>query len=607
MRGLFPPLRHFLTELKRRNVYKVAVTYLVAGFVVVQVADLAAGAFGMPSWFEPMVWVLAGLGLPIAVVLAWAFEVSPEGVRRTPAREWSEERVRGPSGTGLPGRRQWTRGLVAVGLIAAAAMGGWYLVTAGEPEGTDRSIAVLPFEATGGEEGVQFSKGLHDGLLTRLTNVAALTVKSRTSAERYEGTDHTIPEIARELDVAWIVEGAVHQSGDRIRVNATLIDAREDDRRWARDYERDLTVENVFAIQSDLARTIAGSLQAELSPREAERLDDRPTDDLEAYRLYVQGLIHLDRRTEAGMRRSVDHFRSAIERDSSYAPAWAGLADARHILALFGYDPADTLLPGALDAARRAFELDPELAEARASLGLLYDQYLHDLPAALRELERAVELKPSYARAHQWLGTLEGALGHPEAALEHVRRAAELDPQSAVTQLVLGWTYWWIEGPGSRALAHVRRAIELEPALAVAHADEGLILSDAGRHEEAIVSLQRALERTSEGSFEWGLSIAGLGVIHARMGDTARSREMLTRLQESGEAPFWQAVVHAAIGEQTAAFQALRAVEWTTISRWDLLVLPAFDSLRDDPRYDELIRDIDRRWGLDPDGSLPDG
>lgn len=605
MRDPLHHARRFFAELKRRRVYRVAVTYLVAGFVVVQVADLAAGAFALPAWFEPMVWVVGALGLPIALVLSWAYDLGPEGIRRTGPDGETDPSVAGAPRTDRGERRRAAPALIAGALLLGVA-GAWYLAWGREGEVSDRSIAVLPFEATGGAESLRFSAGLHDGLLTRLTNIAALTVKSRTSAERYGGGDHTVPEIARELGVGWIVEGGVHQSGDRILVNATLIDARRDRRRWAREYEREITIENIFDIQGDLARTIAASLQAELSSRESERLEQRPTDDLDAYRLYIEGRINLDRRTEAGMRRADTYFQRAIERDSGYALAWSGLADVRQLLAVFGYGPSDSLNEGALDAARRALELDPGLAEAHASMGQLYDAHLKDVPSARRELERAVALKPSYAQAFQWLGELEGGRGRREPALEHLRKAAELDPQSAVIQLVLGWTYWWAEGPGPNALSHVRRAKELEPSLAVAHVDEGMILSDSGRHEEAIAALLRGLDLASERSFSEGLGLAGLGVARVAAGDPAGARELLARLEQRGDTPLWEAMVHAALEEEDAAFRALDRVEWTSTYRWDLLVLPAFDPLRDDPRYETLVGAINESWGLNPDGSLPD-
>lgn len=599
---MFDPLtrlRGFFRELKRRKVYRVAAVYAAVAFVLVEAADLVFPALNVPSWAYSLVVVLALFGFPVALVLAWAFEVTPEGVRRAPSAEPAS------GGPDPAGSRRGLPAVVGLGLLAAAGVGAWYLLGADDGGVSDRSIAVLPFEATGAEASVQFSEGLYDGLLNRLANVSDLRVTSRTSAARYGEGERTIPEIGRALGIGWIVEGGVRQAGDRIRVSARLVDAREDVEEWAEEYDRDLTTQDLFAIETDLVRRIARSLQAELSSRERERVERRPTDDLEAYRLYVEGRIHMDRRTEAGVWRAVDRFQEAIERDSAYARAWSGLADARHLLVTYGYGPADTLHPRALEAARRALELDPDLAEAHASLGLLSDEYLGDVPAALRALERAVELKPSYASAYQWLGTLEGALGRPEKALEHLERAAELDPRSPVIQLVLGWTYWWVEGPSERALAHVRRAIELEPDLAAAHVDEGLILADAGRSEEAVTAIRRGLDLTSEGSFAWSLSLGALGAVHAAAGDTVRAREALARLEEPGGAPFWEAMVHAALGEERAAFEALREVEWTTVLRWDLRVFPAFDPLRDDPRYDELIREIDVSWGLNPDGSLP--
>ncbi|MDX1394792.1 MAG: protein kinase [Gemmatimonadota bacterium] len=504
-------------------------------------------------------------------------------------------------------RRHRGAAALAAGLVAISLAGGYVArgFGGGAPPVTDRSIAVLPFEATGGEEGIRFGEGLHDGLLTRLTNVAALTVKSRTSTERYGGGTASIPQIAAELGVGWIVEGGIRQAADRIRVSATLIDARSDSRRWAQDYDIEITLDNVFDVQSDLARRIVESLEAELSPAEQERIARHPTEDLEAYRLYVDGRIHMDRRTETGIRRAADLFEQAIARDSMYALAWSGLADAGHLLASFGFAPADSVRNPALGAARRAVELDPGLAEAHVSLAMLQNDYLRDGAGAIRALERAIELKPSYAQAHQWLGSLEGGRGREREALAHLRRAAELDPRSPVIQLVLGWTHWWVEGPDSTALAHVRASSDLEPSFPMAHVDEGLILADAGRLDEARDALQRGLDLAVDGSFAAGLGLAGMGVTHAYAGDAVRAREVLAALAEDGDTPMWEALVLSALGDVDAAFEALERVEWDFVMKWDLLVFPFFDALREDPRYDELVRENNVRWGLNPDGSLP--
>ncbi len=612
----FQRVRRFLRELKRRNVYKVAVAYLTVAFVGLQAARLLVPATTLPGWADQFFIFLAVAGFPVSLVVAWAFEMTPGGVRRTEAAE-PETAERGAIG----GAGGW---IAALGVLVLAGGGYWYLTGGGEEaaptgptaatdtagsgdRGKARSIAVLPFDnLSGTEEAEPFVNGLHDDLLTRLSNISELTVISRTSVLPYRETELSLPAIADSLDVRWIVEGGIQQAGDQVQVNAQLIQAEEDAHRWAETYRRKLTTENIFAIQSELTKKIAGSLEAELTPEESERVGRQPTQDLSAYKLYVRGRLRLGTRTEDAMREAVEHFRRAIARDSGYALAWSGLADAQRLLAYYGHGSPDTLSRQALRAARRAVELDADLAEAHASLGGLYHTSLQNLPLALRELKRAVELEPSYDRAHMWLAELWAALGREDRALEHAKKSVELNPNSPVNHLVLGVIYWWTDGPGQTALEQVRRASELEPGYALAHVNEGEILSEAGRPNEAIAALRRGLERTSKGSFAWTVGQVSLGLAHVRNGDTARAREFLTRLEGRRTAPLQKARLYAALREESAAFEALGDVEWMNWKRWDLRFMSEFTRLRDDPRFQEMLREARRSIGLNPDGSLPD-
>lgn len=592
-------LRRFLADLKERNVYRVAVSYLVAAFVVVQVADLAVGAFGLPDGFEPMVWVVCGLGLPVALILAWAYDLGPHGPRRNAAGEGSEPLAEVGTVRRIPNP-------IWLALVAAGGIVGWFLMNASSSGITDRSIAVLPFEATGGDESLEFSRGLHDGLLTRLTNVAALTVTSSTSTRRYQSTELAVPEIATQLGVAWIVEGAVFLAGDQIRVNATLIDARQDDRLWSRDYERDVTLENVFDIQSDLAQDIARSLETELSSRERNRLTSRPTDDLDAYRSYIQGRTALERRTEPALRQAVDYFEAALERDETFAEAWSGLADARIILAGFAFDRSDTLPGLAHDAALRAVALDADLGEAHASLGYVLNLHREDGPAAHAELTRAIELNPNLGYAYYWLSTLETQRGAFDEALALIETAAEVDPLSPGIHNVVGLQRWAVTGPDSALLAHFERSRSLEPGYPLPYINGGLLLSELGEVEEGLELAARGLELSAEGTFTWGFALGVLGAIHAAAGDLPGARSTVERLRAHGGYPFSEAMVHAALGGVDQAFVALGEVEWTAYLHWDLQAHATMRPLQGDPRYRRLVEEVNRRWGLGPDGSLPD-
>ena len=491
---------------------------------------------------------------------------------------------------------------VILGLLAVVA-GGWYLTGAGGgTEIDDRSIAVLPFETLGQEKATAFTDGVHADVLTRLSSVSDLSVISRTSVMRYRTSEKTLPTIARELGVTWVLRGEVQEIGNEVQVSARLVNARTDRQVWAKSYRRELTAENLFQIQSEVTKQIVLSLEMQLSPEEERRVERTPTVDLDAYRLYIQGRAQLDQRTEDRMRRAVDYFERAIARDSSYALAWVGLADALWLLEDYGYAEPGSLLPRAGDAARRALALDPDLAEAHASLGMLHYKS-REGPDAIRELELAVDLRASYAEAHSWLSWVLPLVGNPNDALERAKRAVELDPLSpeAVNHLSLSYLF---NGEEERAVQEARRTQEISPDFGTGHFYEALALYHVGRLAEA-KSILRDL------SVPWAGSgpLATLALAHVATGDTTRARELLDHLREVDQ-PFNVGLVLAALGEEELAFEAFQEVDrwgyWPTLAA-RYLFPGVLGPLREDPRYDRLLREVDRSWGLNPDGSFPGG
>ena len=592
-------LQGFLAELKRRKVYRVAITYVLVTFVGLEAVDLLIPATTLPPWVDEFLLAIAIMGFPVAVVVAWAFELTPEGVRRTPpADKEREPEEREPQPLSQRRSRLAAKVLVALGLLAGVVAGGWYLTGGGEPAVTDRSIAVLPFETIGKEEATSFTDGVHGDLLTRLSHISDLSVISRTSVMRYRNPEKPLPAIAAELGVAWVLHGEVQETADQLQVTARLVNARTDRQVWAESYRRELTAANLFEIQAEITRQIARALETHLSPQEERQVERTPTENLDAYRLYTQGRELLDRRTEDGMRRALDYFQQAIAEDSSYTLAWVGVADGLSLLEFYGY-PNPGIALGARRAARRALELDPTLGETHASLGIVHS-VRQEGPEAVRELERAVELRPGYAEAHAWLSWMQLILGRPEVAQEPMERAATLDPLAPAFRAYLAEAYL-ANGRSGDALREAQRAREIQPDYPLAHFMEGLVLYHLGMMAEAKAVLRDVLPLVRPGGTPSLSEVrAVLAVTHAASGDSTTARELLARIEEAND-PFSAGLVHAALGEDEAAFDA-----FATVSTWDSFSTEHFryffpdvlGPLRDDPRYQELLREVDRSWGL---------
>src|SRR5438552_9366052 len=390
---------NFFTELKRRNVYKVAVAYAIVGWLVVQIATQVFPFLEIPNWVVRLVIMLIAIGFPIALVIAWAFEATPEGIKRTEVADAM------PATAGK--KRTWIY-IVVIGAAISIALffiGGYTArnKTAAAPtELPAKSIAVLPFDNLSEEKGnAFFAEGVQDEILTRLAKVADLKVISRTSTQHFKSAPDNLPQIAKQLGVMHILEGSVQKANEQVRVNVQLINAMTDGHLWADTYDRKLT--DIFAVESEIAKTIAETLQARLTGSEKHLMAKTPTANPEAYELYLKGRFFWNKRTAAGLRRAIDYFDQAISKDPRYALAFAGLADSYLLLPVYGAAAPRDSIPQAKAAARKALELDDALAEAHSSRGRILGGYDFAFDRAIAEFERAIELNPNYATAHHWL------------------------------------------------------------------------------------------------------------------------------------------------------------------------------------------------------------
>ncbi len=421
-------LGNFFTELKRRNVYKVAVAYTVVGWLLIQVATQVFPFFEIPNWAVRLVVLAIIVGFPIALVIAWAFELTPEGLKRADKDELKLSASRS---------RAW----IYVVLVAAALSLGLFFLGRLSAPGTQnrqadasaKSIAVLPFEnLSEDKENAYFADGIQDEILTRLSKIADLKVISRTSTRQFQSKPGNIAEIAKQLGVATILEGSVQKARDSVRVNVQLIKAEGDSHLWAETYDRKLT--DVFAVESEVAQQIASALEATLTGQEKAAIATVGTRNPEAY----------DALLRAGA--STDHViwlklvQRAIELDQNYAEAWATLAigQAYHFASPWQSEVSQDEVH---HAAETALRLAPDLAKAHLAMSLYDSLCLGDGTTALAELERAHELAPNDASILARLGSAQRAQGHTEEAIAIMIRAAELDPLNADAWYQLGNTY----------------------------------------------------------------------------------------------------------------------------------------------------------------------
>jgi TolB-like protein/Flp pilus assembly protein TadD len=458
--------------------------------------------------------------------------------------------------------------------------------TSADVDESRQSIAVLPFtnRSAGTEEDAGFfASGIHDDILTQLSKIDALKVISRTSVMQYEDTQKTIGQIGHELGVATVLEGSVQRAGDRVRVNVQLIDSGTDEHLWAETYDQELTAANVFAIQSDVARKIADALETTLAPEVEERIEQRPTESLEAYELYLQGRYVMDRGTRQDREDAVQLFRRAIEADPDFALAHSWLATSYTSLLGSAYLEPSEALPPARAAAERALEIDPDLPEAHTALAeVLVSEGRWD--EAEREFVRAIELNPGNARAHERYGLLIVDRGRFEAARSELEVAAELDPTSRVIRANLAFVRFLLrdfEGTENEAL----RMIELEPDFDYGYYILAAAQSFQGRHEEAISTATRSVELAPDDLY----NLAALALVNARAQNRDRALEIADQVEQGGGSLKEIALIYGQLGEVDRAFEYLERTYQTDPG--DLLFLmsdPSADPLRDDPRFDEL-------------------
>jgi TolB-like protein/Flp pilus assembly protein TadD len=419
----------FFEEVKRRKVYRVAAAYIIAAGFIIQIGSAVFPVWELPNWTFRFVVALLLIGFPIALILAWAYDITPQGIRATPA-------------TSAPGahRRRNLIMLIATGLVVSAAAG-FFLLPRVSARKIDKSIAVLPFEnLSDDKENAYFADGIQGDVLTNLSKIGDLKVISRTSVMSYRGKASNVREIGKALGVATILEGSVRRIGNRVRVNVQLINASNDEHMWAEEYDRDLT--DIFAIQTDLAQKIAGELQAKLSPVEKAQIERRPTENGEAYLAFIQAhdLFNRPDKLRGDTEKAEQLFEQATKLDPDFAGAFAGLAWV-HDWVYHSFDPTPARKEKARAAAEAAIRLQPDLPEAHLALGFYYYYCERNYQRALDEFEIAKGSLPNSADVYLAIGAIERRQGKWAQSTANLNKAASLSPKDAWILVNLGDNY----------------------------------------------------------------------------------------------------------------------------------------------------------------------
>ena len=573
-------------ELKQRNVFKVGIAYVVIAWIIIQLADVLAPQLNLPEWTPRMITFIVLLGFPVALVMAWALELTPQGVIKA-------------GGSNLP--------IYIFAVVLAAVSLYWYFgketesasetvqavekpVAVVAPAGPP-SIAVIPFVNMSMDDANEpFTVGIHDDLLTQLSKIRPLKLISRTSVLRYRGSDKPIPEIAIELGVAYVVEGGVQRVGNNVRINVQLIDAAADEHLWAETYDRELSAANIFAIQSEIAASIADALQATLTQADEQRMNTAATDNLKALEAYFTGKQLADQRSREAIESAIGEFERAISLDPDFALAHAGLGYAWLLIPEYSatVDPR-RVRDSAKSAIARALELDPELPSGLAFMGWSKMVHEYDWVSAERLLRRALELEANNSGALHWMSHVLSWQGLHAEAIAFARQAFEVDPYSPL--MTMNLAYILMDDNRFEETAKYRElTLELRPDYSELWRNTWLTFMRAGEFDNA-----------TEALVNWAAG-TGRDVVQARLlgnileqshssGEMAKFPEYLLTNLAIGNENLGQ--VYAAGGDAESAIAAIRiALDERVGSRsvLSMKINPLYDFIRDDPRFIELLK-----------------
>ena len=573
-------LSQFWHELKRRKVVRVITVYAAAAFVILELVSIIVEPLKLPEWFLPMVIVLLCIGFIIAIILSWIFDVTPEGIEKTkPSMKVSkDEKTATPNSWRLA---TYVSIVIIVALLAFNIFGA--RSGANIDESLAKAIAVLPFYNLTGDSNQDFiSLGITDEIISHLYKVESFDeVRSYTSVRNYRDPERNMPEIAEELEVNYILEGTYKRMGDELKITAQLIEPKSDDHIWLQDYK--LPYNEIIGIPGEIALQIADHLKVFIKSEEKERIENEPTANIEAYHLYLQGRYFWNQGGEDNFDKSIEYYKQALEIDPNYALAYSGMA-APYVSYSWNTSlrPRSDVLPQAITYAKKALEIDKTLGEAHAELADARMVYDWDWTAAEKGFELAIELNPNYAMAHDRYAWLLSFVGRHDEAIQESKRAHELDPLSSDIWLDIGRQYY-LARDYDKAIEEYRNVLEIFPNSGYARTYLALALSAKGLHNEAI---EECLKIDFK---DWNI-----GYIYGVAGKKKEAQEILDYYLELSKkefvAPAFIAFIFIGLGEKDKAFEWLeKTYEQRESYLQPLKVSPRYDSLRSDPRFQDLV------------------
>ena len=577
---------NFFSELKRRNVYKVAIAYAVVGWLVIQVTATIVPALHLPDGLTTAVVVLTLVGFPVALVIAWAFEMTPEGIKRT--ENVSPDEV-------IP---QWSKKkfaalIIGVAVIAAGLLAFQLLRSSRSTISATadaKSIAVLPFVNMSADKNDEYlSDGMTEELINVLSKVPGLRVPGRTSCFAFKGKNEEdiFRKVGDQLHVGTVLEGSVRKAGDKLRVTAQLINVSDGYHLWSKDYDGD--VKDILNFQSNVAEQVVQALQVKLGGEGTRVLAKKPTENPEAHRLYLLGRYEFAKYTQTGWNNAIRYYEEALKLDPDYALAYCGLADNYAYMGSVVM-PEKEANEKVKEFAQKALQLDPELAEAHMSVALaLVSAY--DWRNGLKEFDRALELNPNLAFAYELQSWTLNGLGRFDEAIAKTRKAVELDPLNPFFQMSLSFYQYWARQYDD-AIAQARKTLAMDPNSAISHVLLGLSFLKKGDTAGAIAELQKS-KAPDPGAWYQGF----LGYAYAISGERAKAEVALRELEQVAKrqyvSPTAFATIYVGLGQKEKCLDWLeKAYEQQDSACWYLKIDQIYDSVRNEPRFQALTTKI---------------